>query len=439
MSKFILNDIPDFVPPEVSMHAEENHEGFIKYVSYIETHGETVVQRTFAFQQKSGKLLKIKEVMRWQTGSDNWLCRNMLLKAMGGYSVVFDRKNIYSYGCLIFSGKNDYDVWETMNVKHFHVPIFPKVLNASSVAQIDKYKYCGYKDGDVVEYINTWEKHPCVEFFSKAGLPLKASLIKKCEKDKSFCRFLLKNRAAVMRFGAEATLKAYKEHISIENAQKELGIRREITYRFRDNNHIREVLKEKILDRDRVVKYLNDNKIRPDVYNDYLRAVKGLQLDLQDTKNAFPRDFMTMHDLRVLEWSSVEAKQNAETKKELYEAFVKTSEMCRKYEFEGDGYKILIPKNLDDLAVEGNFLKHCVARMGYDKKMIDGTSLIAFVRKADREEMPFVTVEYSFADNKVRQQYGKHNSIPDEEVLKFIEKWSVFMKKTLKAEQKEAG
>ena len=71
--------------------------------------------------------------------------------------------------------------------------------------------------------------------------------------------------------------------------------------------------------------------------------------------------------------------------------------------------------------------------MGYDNKVANGKSIIAFVRKKDNPGIPFVTVEYDMEKNRVIQCYGDHDSRPEEKVIKFVNAWAEYVRKELKA------
>ena len=84
------------------------------------------------------------------------------------------------------------------------------------------------------------------------------------------------------------------------------------------------------------------------------------------------------------------------------------------------------------MKTEGKKLHHCVGKMGYDKKVVDGKSIIAFVRIVDEQTKPYVTVEYDIKRRKIVQCYGDHDSNPGIEVKKFTDKWEEFVRKELK-------
>ena len=78
-------------------------------------------------------------------------------------------------------------------------------------------------------------------------------------------------------------------------------------------------------------------------------------------------------------------------------------------------------------------LHHCVGKMGYDQRFAREDSLIFFVRRKEEPTVPFVTVEYSPSKHKILQTHGMHNSTPDEETMKYIQKtWLPFANKAVR-------
>jgi len=65
-------------------------------------------------------------------------------------------------------------------------------------------------------------------------------------------------------------------------------------------------------------------------------------------------------------------------------------------------------------------------------KMAKGISLIAFLRKTEDVNEPYVTIEYSPSEKKIRQIYGDHDSKPAPEVIEFAEAWANRISKDLR-------
>ena len=88
---------------------------------------------------------------------------------------------------------------------------------------------------------------------------------------------------------------------------------------------------------------------------------------------------------------------------------------------QGEKFHILLAKSKKELVKEGEILQHCVGRMDYDKRIIEGRSLVCFVREANALDVPFVTIEYSLLKNQVVQCYGKGDTKPNEDVMHFVD------------------
>ena len=125
--------------------------------------------------------------------------------------------------------------------------------------------------------------------------------------------------------------------------------------------------------------------------------------------------------------------EETEKKKALMEDFRKVAERYLPLQYDKNDYLVFIAMSPFDLLREGDYLYHCVGKMGYDQKMIRGESLIFFIRKKTEPTKPFVTVEYSPERKRILQCYGDKNSHPDEETTKFINKqWLPFANRKIK-------
>ena len=148
-------------------------------------------------------------------------------------------------------------------------------------------------------------------------------------------------------------------------------------------------------------------------------------MDLTDTKNIYPKDFRRMHNLRTNQWG-------AKKEKIKIAPFKKAVKGYKKFETDGRFYVIVIPNVPADLRKEGEALDHCVGHMGYDRKMINGESFIAFLRRKKEPDKPYVTIEYGLKNNKVLQCYGAHDSKPNKSVMNFVHSWEEECRKKVK-------
>jgi hypothetical protein len=175
----------------------------------------------------------------------------------------------------------------------------------------------------------------------------------------------------------------------IECGKRNAGINKDIYQKI-----LKHTTQEKIQD------YISKNNIGSDTYGDYLRACDWLRLDFSDTKVLFPKDFFKWHDDYTQQYAEYVAQKEKEAKTQLSESLKK---VAMKYSFVEKnlcGFFVIVAKSKEDLIYEGELLKHCVGKMGYDKKQANEESLICFIRKD--KKTPFVTCELDLKTMKIR-------------------------------------
>lgn len=417
------NFFPWEIPAEVMKWATEHFSTTNTYCSYIHIIGETLVVRTFAYRtRKSNNYnLEITEVER-KTPELEWAVRkNIFFTSLGGYHPVYERKacgksTYYGYYYHQFEAE-DFDKW--MSEKP--MGLFTKLINPERVCELDKYKYCGYSGNqDLCDYLRLYEKNPQVELFGKLGVRVCKSYISKCKKDRGFCRFIKDNVDEINANGSSAVIYAYDHNMTIKEASKFLERKRAAERATRGFYRIR----ESGVDRIKIHEYICENKIYAPLYADYFRAISILGYDLTDTKNIYPKEFMRMHDLRINEYSSLKAKEDAKKRRAFDKKIEAAAELYQPYTLTTEDYTIILPQRTKDFVDEGRKLHHCVGQMGYDKKMANGVCLIAFIRKTGEVGKPYVTVEYLLKEKRVSQIYGDHDSKPADEVIEFVNRWA---------------
>lgn len=169
-------------------------------------------------------------------------------------------------------------------------------------------------------------------------------------------------------------------------------------------------------------------------YLDYLKACNYIGLDMSEDKNKLPHDFHRWHDIRIDVYHTAKAEADEKERAEFYKQF---SVVAAKYlplqNFSDAGLAVFIAQSPKDLLREGDYLHHCVGRMGYDQKFVREETLIFFVRNIAEPETPFVTVEYSPKRKQVLQCYADRNTRPSESVLEFVnQKWLPFANRKIK-------
>ena len=425
LSKIKVEAFPQAVMEWCEQNSKSTTTSFCEYLEYIK--GE-IVARYFATRIKK-KMLRVTEVQRQSTGPSRSVVKNLLFSyGAQGYHAVYEREDVY-YHCggypIRAFGKEDFDLWYPQEAP---CGFSYRTINNSMVTTIPEFKYCGFTGGGAISYINAWRKDKNIEFFGKMGLSLSPILINKAKKDGKFRRFLWENHKGIEMYGVQAAMFAYKHNITCEEARRACYLKNQSD---RLVNHRIPSAKGTKIDRLRLLDYVDSNDIDYSLYNDYLAAIKALGYDLNDTKNVYPKDFKQMHDLRVAEYASYKAKIDRKNRAKLYADFRRAVKNYFEFEQKGEKYTLVIPRDISELIREGDVLGHCVGKMGYDKKVIDGKSLIVFCRENSNVKKPFATIEYNLNSNSISQFYAVHNSTPPKDAREFVTEWAKNVKKIL--------
>lgn len=393
------------LPKAVKKYCEEHSVINLKFASYLERYknGE-ILERIFAFKKLTNKPLQIFEVMRRVSNGKVYYCRDLWFYPIAGYKTYFDEKEEWC------------EIKDSMKCE---VNLFSRCINPELLLKTNKYRYCAYncQTNNVVDYLNLYSKYPGLEFMSKLGVKPSIALLKKAEKDKKFCKFLYKNKNEVSFYAPKVILYAYNHGLGFYYCLKYFNIL--LHFRYFSFSYFYNSKKEEF------IKYCINNDIGLASYEDYYRACIYLKLNMSESKNAFPKDFMRMHDLRIDEYHSLKEKEELASKRKFYKKF---REVSNKYSFLNisKDYCVFVAPSVQSLVREGKLLNHCVGVMGYDEKMCEEKSLILFIRKLDNVNKPFVTMEYSLKSGKILQIYGYHDSTPDKDVIDFSKRWLKF-------------
>ena len=414
------NFMHNLMPREIRSYIFQKAHSGLQYVAWLEVIGDDVVVRTWAFKKRKDKPIKWTEVERKSINNEMAISKNIYFTGMAGYRVIFDEgenKARYSswYG-YSYKPISDFDYWSTEKIMNLYAPI----INIDDLFKADKYKYCGFSGNcyGLFKYLKMYNDDPATEYFGKMGINPSKQLMNKCKKDRNFINFLRINANDVNYYGVTATIYAYEHHMSIYEANKYLEWKRYCERQTKDFKDIKKIGTNRI----RLYEYASKVGIRN--YKDYWEACVNLEMDMKDTKNIYPKDFQAMHDLRINEWSSKKAKMDEKERRDFYKKFRNKAAGLKMLEVVGDKYTVLIPDSPKDLVREGKLLHHCVGRMGYDKKMLNGECIIGFIRLNEQNEKPYVTVEYLTKSKKISQCYAEHDSRPPADVIKFADEWA---------------
>lgn len=144
---------------------------------------------------------------------------------------------------------------------------------------------------------------------------------------------------------------------------------------------------------------------------DYLKMATALEHSIEK----YPTSLKKRHDIALMNYRANKDEIKAKAFKE-----VVSSDVYTKYEYQGDKYSIIAPKESSEIMEEGNALSHCVA--SYLDDVIKEKCKIFFMRKNEEPDKPLVTIE--IRDSTIRQARGEFNRKPTEEENSFIGQWA---------------
>lgn len=412
----------------------------LRFYAYLTTINKELVKITVAMRNKNKKEQLIKQVAVHGIYSDKCLVRDLEYCYLGIYAYRvgwYDEGIKYRYGLRPFY--ND-GIWYPVRFKYYNP--YAEVVNIDLALKCFPYSAVDILNPVcAITYIRKYIKYPQAEYLIKAGLGkfVKSKMIlERIGKDKKFCKWLIANRQPLSEnpYYIDVVIRSYKTGKSLDSLQAyaEAVI---ILKRQRKLPNLKRAFSK---DLDQLLNYVSIQKTGVTTYNDYYTACTYLGLDMTIPKNRYPHDFKRWHDIRIDEYRTAKALEDAEKRKELYAQFAIVAEKYLPLQRNShDTFIVVIARSPADLIKESDILHHCVGRMNYDQRMIREESLIFFIRTADEPNTPFVTVEYSLTKQKVLQCYGDHNSKPSQDVLEFVNnKWLPFANRKLNKINKTA-
>ena len=147
---------------------------------------------------------------------------------------------------------------------------------------------------------------------------------------------------------------------------------------------------------------------------DYWSMAERAGEDLTDRDVLFPQNLKTAHD-RLVE----QQKQKAAEKRRA--SFQQRYERMKKYAFE-DGNILIRPcETEEELIAEGKTLHHCVA--SYAERHARGDLTIFFIRRKDKPDEPWFTLDFNEKTLSVTENRGLRNCARTEEVRNFENTW----------------
>ena len=418
---------------------------------------EVVMVKTIMPKRKKDKPhLWMKKVAVFIIGKDKCYFRDIDLMvhcyAFYRYKYHFYRSDMPKSNRFVIKNHYSDPEWQEGDIEYFRLYNKTRFINPEYLQKWPEYKYCAYDETtDAFDYLTAYRKNPKIELLAKLlnCQYAKAPCInKKAERDKNFLLFLRDNASYIKakRPTSNDICAAYNKKVSIETQSEESAMRRNFYTTFWRRHYLRDddlaYIQYQNLDRDgrtKMIRYLIRNKINPETYKDYLIVLRELGLDMSDTKNLYPLDWPYWHDMRMHQYAMSKAKINRAKKAAITRRIKAKAKEYAALLMQNENFHILLASSKKELVKEGEYLHHCVGRMDYDQRIIEGRSLVCFVRKASAPDVPFVTIEYSLQKNQVVQCYGKGDTKPNGDVMQFVENvWQPRAKAIIQKMQKVA-
>jgi hypothetical protein len=146
-------------------------------------------------------------------------------------------------------------------------------------------------------------------------------------------------------------------------------------------------------------------------YSDYLRMQKEMYGKVKDK---YPRYWLSEKQMLVNkynDWKTLRAKIGFEL----------NQEDMKKFEYENEVYKVVIPLMSSEIIDEAHQQQHCVA--SYVDRVARGDTHIVFIRKVEKPEESVLTVEINTKD-EVCQVRGFMNRDYTKEEWDFMKEWA---------------
>lgn len=433
----------------------------VRYYPYFELQGGALAIATVGVKSSSKKTkgkrhkcLYIKKATVHVVGEKNCFIRDIDFHGMGGYIIEFSNEPYYDTPRkrVIVNQYAETSWCNYIPAKYYRIyNAYRRILNLEFLKTLPEYKYCGYDGtGDALDYLTRYKENPKMELISKLVSPrlaMSKRIVGKAAKDKAFITWLKTNVADINRLhvGVPLILSAYAHNKTVAETVADSKIK-QYFYKTPYIDFSEEHEPAKVLYhnadaemKERIIAYLKRHEINGESYNDYLKALRLLRVDMTDTKNLFPIDWKYWSEVRLNQYATKVAERDQKKNAELN---LKIKAIAKKYKklAGGDGaYIAIIADSKTNLIYEGEMLHHCVGRMDYDQRIAKERSLIFFIRTKAEPTIPLVTVEFSIEQKKVLQCYGAHDKRPGGDIEKFVyDVWQPKARRALEQIQRKA-
>ena len=175
------------------------------------------------------------------------------------------------------------------------------------------------------------------------------------------------------------------------------------------------------------------------MYIDYINMAINRGMDPTDEIVRHTSKLRQMHDRYLEEKNAKEAAKEKARVNRMFRWIEKSFlDNVEHFSFEKAGFKIVVPRDAEDIKREGRLQHHCVgASDRYIKSMNEGKTFILFLRKEEALETPYYTLEVEY-DGKILQSYGAYDRKPDwKKIEPILESFSRQIQKRTEKESRQ--
>lgn len=323
--------------------------------------------------------------------------------------------------------------------------IYTDHYSPDTYTEIQKTPMLKYGDPgrrDLIYYYAAFARYPDMELVQKAGMTdlLSSLLAQRGSNINPRGRTIhdrlriYKHRVADLKAhdGDMKYLKIYQEERKNKThyENKDIDARIWILKNFwstADRKTLEDLLKYASIER--IIKYMDSPEcISKWVYFDYIRMRQKEGYEISGV-HLFPKDLQRKHNALV---RMIEKKKNDQYKAECLAKYPKIADKYEKlkkmFEYTNGAYMIRPAADAAEIVEEGRCLHHCVGSSStYFTKHSKGESFILFLRKVQKPDEPYATVEIS--GSRILQWYEANDKKPHEKDLQpWLDAYTEYLK-----------
>lgn len=344
------------------------------------------------------------------------------------------------YGLKGAADEFEQDFWDTNRRNKRFIPSYLYPGNLDEIMEMQVMKRSALdilaEHGEKIHvnnYIRKFQEYPFLEYFVKSGL---YRLVDECVSNSWWMSSALylsgETQQEILRIDGNR-LRRLKElnggMWTLEWLRYEQVSGKKITkesLEWLNRANVRPRSCQELLDGigsvNKMVNYLKKQKEKPGkaliTWSDYLKMAADEGYDITDSIIRFPRDLKLRHEQLVGVGIQRKDEERLKGLKKLDDQIQHWLPEAMRYSWQDKNYLMIPARSCRELVEEGRTLHHCVGNGDtYMKKMAEGESWILFLRKKEKPEKPYYTIEIDMVTDTIRQWYSELDRKPDREVI----------------------